>query len=164
MDHITFIRTVLDPGLELVASVGGPPPTVPARRTLLAFSLQEVGAGLSARYQNSPSTQPGPARGFWQFETAGVTGVFSHQASRDLLRAVCDRCTVVHQVNAIWRALEGHDTLAAAVARLLLWTHPQALPSTESQAWDQYMFLWRPGRPHPQRWAGHWAAASSSVA
>src|SRR5215510_10168615 len=124
-----FVEKILDPGLELLELLGGPPPSNAARQNLLTIALQESGPQLAARYQDSPSSVPGSARGFWQFESSGgVRGVMTHPASATLARRLCDACWVLWQEAAIWRALEGNDLLAAGFARLLVWTDPYALP------------------------------------
>ena len=64
---------------------------------------------------------------------------------------------------AVWRVLEGHDLLAAPFARLLLWTDPHPLPSSEATAWGQYQAIWRPGKPHPRRWGACWRVAGEGA-
>ncbi|WP_199707465.1 hypothetical protein [Teichococcus wenyumeiae] len=60
----------------------------------------------------------------------------------------------------VWRALEGHDLLAYALARLLLLTDPYAVPETVNAGWDCYAKgLWRPGKPHRDKWDTAWAYA-----
>lgn len=103
----------------------------------------------------------GPARGLWQFELGtrqsrgGVWGVFLHTASSTLLAEMCNLCAVRFEPEAIWKALETDDVLAACVARLLLYTDPKPLPAVtdEAGAWELYANrCWRPGKPHPQTW------------
>jgi len=159
-----FLSDILDPGLAALAEQGGPVVSDAARRFLLAVALQESGPKLDARYQNSPAGAPGPARGWWQFEQSGaVRGVLTHSASQRLARLMCDACTVVAGEAAVWRALEGHDLLASAFARLLLWTDPPPIPTTQPAAWDCYMRLWRPGKPNQPAWAGNWSTAVQTV-
>ena len=159
-----FLTRVLDPGLAFLTSLGGPPPTAAARRFLVCIALQESGPKLDARYQGSPSTTPGAARGFFQFEQlGGVAGVLSHNASKALAASVCANLEVVASSAAVWRAIEGNDLLACAFARLLVWTDPQALPTTENTGWDCYMRVWRPGKPHRDAWTPNWATASQAV-
>src|ERR1700729_1154720 len=111
MDPGTFLTDIIDDGLAFVAGLGGPQPSDDARRLMLCIALQESGPGLSARYQNSPATTPGPARGWWQFEQGGgVAGVLQHAASRTMAAEACSRVTVVPQPAAVWRAIEGNDT------------------------------------------------------
>jgi hypothetical protein len=159
-----FLSSIVDPGLEVLHSLGGPGLSDDARRMLVAIALQESGPGLAARYQSSPGATPGPARGWWQFEQGGgVAGVLQHARSKDLAAKCCDVFTIVPAQAAVWRALEGHDGLATCFARLLLWTDPQAVPSSQQAGWDCYQRNWRPGAPHPNNWPGNWQTASDAV-
>jgi hypothetical protein len=159
-----FLGGIIDSGLAFLAGFGGPSVSDDARRLMLCIALQESGASLEARYQNSPSTSPGPARGWWQFEQGGgVAGVLQHNASKTLAAEACKRVTVVPQAAAVWRAIEGNDTLSCVFARLLLWTDPRALPTTQADAWDYYIRNWRPGKPHPETWPPNWKTAVDTV-
>ena len=160
-----MLSTIIDPGCKLLNSVGGPPPSNSARVFLLCTTAQEVGSTLTARYQNAPSSSPGPARGFFQFEQGGaVHGIFTHHASCELVRRLCEVCFVAPNEPAIWRALEGHDVFAAACARALLFTDPYAVPTEKDPAWVCYAErLWRPGKPHPETWAPNWTMAKETV-
>lgn len=126
-----------------------------ARVMLLAIAQQESELATRRQYNN------GPARGLWQFERGtaasrgGVWGVFLHPASRETLAGVCAERGVVHDPLRIWEALERDDILAACVARLLLYTDSQALPSVADVqgAWELYAVrTWRPGKPHRSKW------------
>jgi hypothetical protein len=159
-----FLSSIVDPGLAFLANFGTPQPSDDARRMMVAIALQESGQGLNARYQNSPSTSPGPARGWWQFEQGGgVAGVLQHNASSLMAYEACKRLTVVPQAAAVWRAIEGHDMLATVFARLLLWTDPRALPTEQGAGWDYYVRNWRPGKPHPEMWPGNWKTATDTL-
>lgn len=147
---------------------------VPAALALLPEAMRDkasVGPLMAIAWQESRcqhrrqivivagETKPGPAAGFWQFEELGaVKGVLSHAATstpaRDLLAALGypRDLTVRH----VWERIEHNDVLAAGFARLLLWTLPQALPTTQSDGWLQYYAAWRPGRPHPETWGEAW--------
>lgn len=128
---------------------------------LLAMGLQE------SRLRYRAQLGGGPARGLWQFERGGgVVGVLNHRATRAHARSVCEARGVTPDSAAVWRALETDDVLAAAFARLLLWTLPSALPQLGdwAEAWEQYLAAWRPGKPHPQTWGGFYAEALGTVA
>lgn len=155
-----FSTRIVVPSLVHLESLGGPKCSDPAVRMLLAIALQESGA--QHRYQSTRTTSTaGPARGFWQFERGGsVAGVMTHPRTKTLAQAVCDDALVDWDAAAIWRALEGHDGLAVAFARLLLWSDPQPLPKTSGDGWACYMRNWRPGKPHPSTWLGYWTAAN----
>jgi hypothetical protein len=149
---------------------------VPAALTLLPEALRDkaaIGPLIAIAWQESRGRhrrqivlvdgeeRPGPAAGFWQFEELGaVKGVLSHAATsvpaRDLLAALGYRRDLT--VRHVWERLEHNDVLAAGLARLLLWTLPQALPRADQPAdgWLQYLQAWRPGKPHPETWGDAW--------
>lgn len=121
-----------------------------AERLLLAIGLQE--SGFMYRKQID-----GPARGFWQFEKGGgVKGVLNHPSTKQLAREVTQYCGISVNEESVYSALAENDILAAAFARLLLWTDPQPLPTTEQEAWECYLRTWRPGKPRPEHWPENW--------
>ena len=94
---------------------------------------------------------------WWQLHTTGPvsTAPSSHPASRELAREVCRACGVEPTSAAVYPALERDDRLAAAFARLLLWTDSRPLPAPAAgaqAAWDYYTRNWRPGKPHRRAW------------
>lgn len=101
------------------------------------------------------------------FEFAGVRGVLEHARAGpvvvDVLEALCYPRTL--SAKRLQPILEHHDTLAACVARCLLWTLPDALPGPEDadRGWSQYRRAWRPGKPRPETWAAHYARAWTLV-
>lgn len=104
----------------------------------------------------------GPARGLWQFErNGGVAGVMTHPSTAVAAARICGKLNITPTKEAVYEALATNDILAAAFARLLLWTDPQPLPTTMNAAWDYYIRNWRPGKPHPQRWLFSWEAAQN---
>lgn len=113
----------------------------PARVLMYAISLQEN----PQRYEQQVG---GPARGDYQFEKGGgVKGVMTHAASRTMAREVCRARGVAFDAEAIYQAIGRDPILAAALARLLIWTDPKPLPAAtdEQGAWDLYLRTWRPG-------------------
>lgn len=115
---------------------------------LLAMGLQE------SRFQHRQQIG-GPARGFWQFERGGgVVGVLTHPASSKYAVAACAIRGVKPSSTEVYRAIRDDDLLACAFARLLLWTDPKALPvpGDADAAWNLYLRVWRPGKPHPETW------------
>lgn len=126
-----------------------------ARVMLYAIGLQESRFEDRRQLVGNPPQPKGPAKGLWQFELGGgCKGVVHHQASRYWMHNVCVRRGVAFNASAIWNAIEHDDVLAAAAARLLLFTDPHVLPAvTDAQgAWNLYMRTWRPGKPHRQTW------------
>ena len=108
----------------------------------------------------------GPARGFWQFEVAGVRGVMAHTATRARSRLLLRKLGYDREpTNAtIQVSLEHSDVLAAGFARLLLYTLPQQLPTTPEAGWLQYIDAWRPGKPHRRTWARAWQIGVETLA
>jgi hypothetical protein len=162
MSPDVFLNKIIRPSWARIDEALNITPSFDAERMLLAIAGQE--SNMDHRYQISRGMSAGPARGWWQFERGGgVVGVMRHPASRDRAAAVCRELEVEFDDHPIWRALEGHDALATAFARLLLWTDPRHLPITERAGWDYYIDNWRPGKPHPDAWPRHWAAANRAL-
>ncbi len=165
----TIIKTAINPALALLPAAMGTPE---ARVMLLAIGLQE--SRFQYRYQlvqGKPGAK-GPARGFWQFELGsrasrgGVWGVYLHHSSQHWLSVVCAARGVAFEPGAIWEAIELDDVLAAALARLLLFTDPRRLPAVNDAqgAWDLYALrTWRPGKPHRQTWDSFHAQARAAI-
>lgn len=146
LDEIT--QSAINPALALLPKHMDTPQ---ARVMLLTIGQQE------SRFQYRRQMNDGPAKGFWQFERGGgVKGCISHPASKELLRELCKVRGVDFTPQAVWDAIEDDDVLAAGLARLLLWTDPNKLPSVNDvdSAWELYMRTWRPGQPHIRTWAG----------
>lgn len=139
---------------------------LPARMSSREAEVQMLAIGLQeSRFQHRRQIG-GPARGFWQFEQGGgVRGVLRHSASREHALAVCRIRNVIATEGAVYAALEHDDVLAAAFARLLLWTDPKALPALgdEQAAWDLYLRTWRPGKPHRHTWDALYAKALEAI-
>lgn len=124
-----------------------------AKIMLIAIGLQE------SRFQYRTQIG-GPARGFWQFEElGGVKGVMSHPNTAPHAEIVCSRLQYPYHVEMIYSAIAHNDILACCFARLLLWSHPHALPVTGSDAWDYYIETWRPGKPHEETWGDYYDRA-----
>lgn len=170
MDRIQAVYdTAIRPALALL------PTAMTSDRALvpmIAIGLQE--SRLEHRYQivqGKPGAK-GPARGLWQFERGsqwlggGVWGVFKHKASRFWLSELCKARGVAFDPQDIWQRLEHDDVLAGGVARLLLFTDAQPLPSVHDVegCWVLYAKrTWRPGKPHPETWPRFHSAACEFV-
>lgn len=128
---------------------------------LLAIGLQE------SELVNRTQKRNGPARGLWQFEMVGggVDQVLEHHAVKANTAAVCKAHSVPLHREAIHAALEYDDVLAAALARLLLWTDPEPLPALDDlmDCWWCYQRVWRPGQPRQQDWLKNFNAAKVAV-
>lgn len=159
MTPSAFLSRVIDPGLALVEDVANIPVTDEARVLLMAISGQE--SGWCERWQ-----EPGPARSYWQMERAGgVRGVMHHAASAAKLRAITDALDIPFDEATIFEAIAWNDTLAVALARLLLYTDAAPLlpVGDELAAWDCYIRCWRPGKPHRESWSTRYATATALV-
>lgn len=157
-----LIRTAIAPALLELAPLGVQD-NRRARRMLIAIALQESRA--THRRQIIADGRPiGPAVSYWQFEKGGgCVGVLTHRASAERMRVVCEQYDVIPTPEALWEAMRYQDIVAAAAARLLLWTLPSALPTTAEEGWRQYLDAWRPGRPHANTWANYWSIADEAT-
>tara|TARA_R110000764_G_scaffold2641_5_gene11485 strand:+ start:18526 stop:19071 length:546 start_codon:yes stop_codon:yes gene_type:complete len=143
---------------------------------LLATHLQEAPNREQCQLP-AKAGQCGPARGIFQFERGGgVAGVLSHPSGRQYVLHVCSELGVQPTVEGIYNALpEQCDVLDAALARLLYWTDPRALPDLGDVegAFQYYLRNWRPGaytngstaqrRQLRQKWAQNYARAVQEV-
>lgn len=157
-----ILGIVIVPALRLLPTTMDTPE---ARVQMLTIGLQE--SKLTYRYQvlDDPTVK-GPARGLWQFERGGgVKGVMTHPAVSRLTREVCLDRGCRFDATQIWHQIERDDVLAAALARLLIYTHPKALPRVDDpqEGWDQYIETWRPGKPHRSTWNAYHLRARKAV-
>lgn len=162
-----FLCHAIRPACTLLAEMMGNPRYVDPRADvlLLAIALQE--SGLAARKQY----MGGPARSVLQFELNGVRGLVLHEQTRAPLRALMARLAYPSTgspadiTSRVHMAIEHNDVLAAGLGRLNLWWYPHALPALgdEQGAWAYYLDIWRPGRPHPEKWPGNYETAMKAV-
>lgn len=122
--------------------------TVEAKAMMFAIPMQE------SRWDERRQLGNGPAHGFPQFEFGGIKGVLNHSSAGPIIKAVLDRLDYDHAPMTSYEAIVHNDVLALAYMRCLLWTVPQALPKRgeAEEAWQQYLFAWRPGKPHRATW------------
>lgn len=162
MTPTRLIESGIAPGLAELES-GGIPDTVDARRFLLAIALQE--SALAHRRQVvAGGAEAGPAASFWQFEKGGgCKGILTHRSTAARIVKVCHDYNVLATPEGLWEAMRYNDIVAAAAARLLIYSLPNPLPKTAEHGWDQYISAWRPGKPHPLTWAANWDAATLTV-
>lgn len=127
-----------------------------ARVMLVAIGLQESRFQHRRQLVGNPPRPVGPAKSYWQAERGGgmVHGVRTHPATKAIAASLYKARGVAPTNQAIWDAIENDDVLAAALARLLLWTDPHKLPAIGDvdAAWDLYIRTWRPGKPHRHTW------------
>lgn len=135
-----------------------PPVMASPEATALVLAIGWQESRFTSRQQRG-----GPARGLWQFETTGVTGVLAHQKSAEAARGALKALEYPHTPTPFgcYDAIGHNDVLAACFARLLLWTLPGPLPTREQReiGWTQYVAAWRPGKPRHESWGQAWAVA-----
>lgn len=138
--------------------------TAPARAMMLTTGDQEsdfthreqlVGA---RQWWNSTSLI---AASFWMFELSAVTRVLNHYTVGALAKHVCEILGYPPIPEVVHRAMVHNDILAVAFARLLIYTYPGPLPGPDqpTEAWNQYIACWRPGKPRPERWNERYSRA-----
>jgi len=150
----------VDPAIALLHQLTGIVPTQKARVLTMAIAGQE------SRWAHRLQVPVAYARGFWQFERGGgVAGVLSHPGSRGKIAAVCADLLISCDVATVYEAIAWNDTLAASMARLLLFTDPRPLPEIGDVdgGWSYYLANWRPGAPHPETWPARHATARELV-
>lgn len=157
----TTILDAIDTGLSLLPRAMT---SDEARVALYTIMLQESRAQHRRQLikKGGAMVPAGPAKGLWQFERGGgCKGVVEHPASRYWMHQICVRQGVPFNATALWNQLEYDDALAAAAARLLLFTDPHKLPAVDDArgAWNLYIRTWRPGKPHRQTWDAFHAEA-----
>jgi len=149
-----LLETAIVPALRLLPESMDSDPAI---AMCIAIALQE------SRIQHRRQIG-GPARGYWQFEQGGgVRGVLTHPKSQQYIRTVLQSLDYHPESDpaACYAAIEHNDVLAAAFARLLLYTLPDTLPARNAPGagWTQYVRAWRPGKPHQETWNGYFETA-----
>ncbi|HET7300216.1 MAG TPA: hypothetical protein VFJ01_06135 [Oleiagrimonas sp.] len=153
--NVAVLEHIIDPALR----------ELPARMTSDAARIMLLAIGRQESAFTYRAQVGGPARGLWQFEVAGVTGVMRHPRSASEARYWCELHDVPFAPSSIHHALRNNDMFACGIARLLLWTDPRALPARgdEDAAWSCYLRNWRPGKPSRMRWEHSYPAATETV-
>jgi hypothetical protein len=157
-----LLNTGIIPALEEL-STHGIPDSVDARRFLLAIALQETRLEYRRQVVKTAAglVEEGPASSFWQFEQGGgCKGVVEHGSTCARMAKICTAYNVQNTPRGLWDAMRYNDVVAAAAARLLVYTLPGKLPTTAADGWAQYLRAWRPGKPHPATWGAHWDNAT----
>lgn len=154
MTPANLLRLAVNPAHEMLEPLGV---KSDARARVLSLAI----AGQESVWTHRLQIQ-GPARSFWQFEQGGgVRGVLNHPASTTKIAAICDALSVACTEINVYGAMAYQDVLAAAMARLLLYTDPAPLPAIDDvdTAWSYYCRTWRPGLPHRSTWAERYLTA-----
>jgi hypothetical protein len=136
-----------------------------AQAMMLAIGMQESDflhrQQLIGNHRNWWESVRGPATSFWQFEKTGVAAVLGHHRARPMFDVALRALGYPADVNTIHKAITHNDILAVAIARCLLFTFPDSLPDSNNpeEAWQQYLWCWRPGKPKENRWNSRYNAA-----
>jgi len=163
MSPFRLLHLSIVPALAELARCGIPDST-DARRLLLTIALQESGLEHRRQVVGTGGAETGPAVSFWQFEQGGgCKGVLTHHATAERMRDACVAFNVFATPEGLWEAMRYNDIVAAIAARLLVFSLPSALPTTAQAGWAQYVCAWRPGKPHPEKWASNWDLATLTV-
>lgn len=157
-----FYTRIVDPTLAIMAASPSIaiPVTASARVLLMAI------AGTESGWKNRRQLPVAYAHSYWQFERGGgVAGLFSHPASKLKLGTICASLDIVYDPDVVFDAMTWNDTLACAMARLLLFTDPAPLPDywDKGAGYQYYLRNWRPGAPHPEVWSGLHDQAMAAV-
>lgn len=161
MDPSTFLKTVVDPTLKWLPTIGVVTPAGnKPRAMLMPIAGQE--SGWTARRQGGG----GPARGKWQFEGGSMSGLAEvlRVASKEV-KLICQALDIPGDQATLFEALAWNDTLACSLARLLLWSDPAPLPELgdEEGAWQYYLSNWHPGTPHRELWTDVYSTSLNLV-
>lgn len=145
----TFYSRIVEPTLQYMA--GSPSIAIPV--TDSARVLVMAIAGQESRWKERRQIG-GPARSYWQFEEGGgVAGLF--RVTPRQIGTVCASLDILYDPDVVFEAMAWNDTLACAMARLLLWTDAAPLPAywDKIAGWQYYERNWRPDAPHPETWS-----------
>ena len=134
-----------------------------AMTIMVAIALRESDCWHKVQMSASGKPIPMLARGFWQFERdGGVAEICQHPALAWCRSAILDLGYEIER-DRLHEAIGYDQTLAAVMARGLLWIDPAALPapvaSSVEIAYAYYIRRWRPGRPRLEKWPANWLSA-----
>lgn len=162
-----FFTSIVEPNLQRLFALHDValPVTDEARVMVMAIAGQE--SAWSQRRQigiGQYFPQKVGARGYWQFEStwSGPVAIDDVlQKARRQIEAVCASLEIPCDRLTLYEACAWNDTLAVALARLLLWIDPAPLPEIGDvdAAWNYYRRNWKPGMPHPKAWLGNYEQA-----
>jgi len=165
MQAAEFLRTILDPGLAVLAHALPPTDRAAWRSPQLRVLLLAI-AGQETEWTHRRQIGSDAARGFWQFQRAdGLRMVLNRPSTAYRASAVIRLLSLPHDEATLFEAIAWNDALAVVCARLLLWTDAAAIPSIadEHGAWLYYLRLWRPGKPRPDDWKLRHNLAAAAV-
>lgn len=134
-----------------------------AERMMLAIALQESRCRDRIQIGGAGQRLAHLARSLWQIERdGGVAEVCQHPALAWCRAAIMALGYRIDR-DELHRAIAYDQTLAAIMARGLLWLDPAPLPVAEEAAYRYYLRRWRPGKPRPETWPENWRIATALV-
>lgn len=161
MKPADFYSTIVYPTVTgILAKIAPAVADTPASRVLLMTCAGQESEWMARRQHG------GPARSYWQFEHGGgVAQLLETPAVATVLARVCLTLDIPTNATDVFEAMAWNDTLACAMARLLLWQDPAPLPAVGDLAgsWQYYLRNWRPGAPRPDAWAGFYSQAKAAM-
>jgi len=171
MKAADFYSRIVKPTLTLMAELPEIKLPVSDKAAVLTMTCAGQESGWAARRQigiGQYYPQSVGARGYWQFESTwgGPVAINDvQQKTPKQLAAVCAYLEIPTDELALYEAIAWNDTLACAIARLLLWTDPNPLPAIgdKTGSWNYYLRNWRPGAPHPETWSARYDAALAAI-
>lgn len=129
---------------------------------LAAIALQEAAGNVLFQRMSDGTPARHLARSLWQLERPTVAGLAGHEAARRVLDELDPGLATLAAASPrqVWERCAWDLVLACRLARALLWTVPEPLPpdtpAGEEEAWRQYLWAWRPGKPDRARWHRVW--------
>lgn len=166
-----FYQRIVKPTLQLMSEMPEINIAVSDKASVLVMTI----AGQESNWQHRRQIGIGQyhpqtvgARGYWQFESTWGGPVALNDVQQKTprqLAAICGYLEIPADELTLYEAVAWNDTLACALARLLLWSDPRPLPEIGDKvaSWDYYVRNWRPGAPHPEAWSALYDKAVAAV-
>lgn len=166
-----FYQRIVKPTLQLMSDVPEIALPVSDKAAVLVMTI----AGQESNWQHRRQIGIGQyhpqtvgARGYWQFESTWGGPVALNDVQQKTprqLAAICSYLEIPADELTLYEAVAWNDTLACALARLLLWSDPRPLPEIGDKvaSWSYYERNWRPGAPHPEAWPALYDKAVAAV-
>lgn len=166
-----FLQRIVEPTLVWMSGVMTPIIPVSDKARVMVMTC----AGQESNWQHRRQIGIGQyhpqsvgARGYWQFESTWGGPVALNdvtQKTLNQLAVVCKHLEIPGDELTLYEAIAWNDTLACAVARLLLWADPAPLPEVgdKQKSWEYYLRNWRPGVPHPETWSDRYDKSLAAI-
>jgi len=171
MEPKRFFRTIVQPTLAMMeAHPAIRIPVTPKGNVLVMTCAGQESLWKSRRQIRIGQYHPQSvgARSYWQMESTWGGPVAINDVIQDTPRqlfAICEDLEIPTDELSLYEACAWNDTLACALARLLLWSDPAPLPEVGDKqgSWDYYRRNWKPGVPHPSTWSARYDASLAAM-